>query len=75
MKESVQISLHVLCAVLLVVCVVSLFFGKVCFVYTSLCSHGYDLLLRSIKVVQFKRKIVRTLNSCLRPERIRPSSV
>ena len=54
MKESVQISLHVLCAVLLVVCVVSLFFGK---------------------VVQFKRKIVRTLNSCLRPERIRPSSV
>ncbi|KAL5473979.1 hypothetical protein EMCRGX_G028549 [Ephydatia muelleri] len=54
MKENVQISLHMLCAVLLVVCVISLFFGK---------------------VIQFKRKMVRTLNSCLRPERVRSSSV
>ena len=76
MKENVQISLHMLCAVLLVVCVISLFFGKVGTLVTPVCAVVVTTcFFVVIKVIQFKRKMVRTLNSCLRPERVRSSSV
>lgn len=74
-RECSDISTHAVCCVVGCLCHIAVLWEggyavtPMCAVVVTTC------FFVVIKVIQFKRKMVRTLNSCLRPERVRSSSV
>ena len=71
-RDRVQLALHFVCGLLLVLCLVSLFYGKVCSL-THTHTHTHTHTQTHTQLLQWKRRAGRCLSNCL--ERRTSSSV